>query len=260
MKNKFLTFLMTFRGVIFIFLMIISNQSYSQNKSLFEQGKSLYKAEKYQEAITSWMKILDHEKHSSELYFNLGNAHYKLNNIGPSIYYFEKALLLAPNDPDIKNNLSFAENAKVDAIDPLPKTIFYKWYHSISDLLTFDGWAYTSVFMGIVFVVCFLVYYFSYSEIIKRIFFVSSTISIFFLGMSLSMAFSTYEDAINNNPAIIFAESTDVREAPNLRSEISFMLHEGTKVQILERDVDWGLIEIANGKEGWIPLTDLKEL
>jgi len=260
MKNKFLRFLMTFRGVIFIFLMIISNQSYSQNKSLFEQGKSLYKVEKYQEAITSWMKILDHEKHSSELYFNLGNAHYKLNNIGPSIYYFEKALLLAPNDPDIKNNLSFAENAKVDAIDPLPKTIFYKWYHAISDLLTFDGWAYTSVFMGIVFVVCFLVYYFSYSEIIKRFFFVSSTISIFFLGMSLSMAFSTYEDAINNNPAIIFAESTDVREAPNLRSEISFMLHEGTKVQILERDVDWVLIEIANGKEGWIPLTDLKEL
>ena len=87
-----------------------------------------------------------------------------------------------------------------------------------------------------------------------------STISIFFIGMSLSMAFSTYEDAINNNPAIIFAESTDVREAPNLRSEISFMLHEGTKVQILERDVDWGLVEIANGKEGWIPLTDLKEL
>ena len=249
MKNKFL-----------IFLMIISSQIYSQNGPLFEQGKSLYKAEKYQEAIISWMKILDHEKHSSELYFNLGNAHYKLNNIGPSIYYFEKGLLLAPNDRDIKNNLSFAENARVDAIDPLPKTIFYKWYHAISDLLTFDGWAYTSIFFVFICVLCFLMYYFSYSEIIKRFFFVSSAISIFSLGMSLSMAFFTYEDAIKNNPAIIFAESSDVREAPNLRSEISFIIHEGTKVQILERDADWGLVEIANGKEGWIPLIDLKEL
>lgn len=249
MKNKFL-----------IFLMIISSQIYSQNGPLFEQGKSLYKAEKYQDAIISWMKILDHEKHSSELYFNLGNAHYKLNNIGPSIYYFEKALLLAPNDQDIKNNLSFAENAKVDAIDPLPKTIFYKWYHTISDILTFDGWAYTSVFFVFIFVLCFLIYYFSYSEIIKRFFFVFSAISIFSIGMSFSMAFSAYEDAIKNNPAIIFAESSDVREAPNLRSEISFIIHEGTKVQILERDADWGLVEIANGKEGWIPLTDLKEL
>ena len=249
MKNKFL-----------IFLMIISSQIYSQNGPLFEQGKSLYKAEKYQEAIISWMKILDHEKHSSELYFNLGNAHYKLNNIGPSIYYFEKALLLAPNDQDTKNNLSFAENAKVDAIDPLPKTIFYKWYHTISDILTFDGWAYTSVFFVFIFVLCFLIYYFSYSEIIKRFFFVFSAISIFSIGMSFSMAFSTYEDAIKNNPAIIFAESSDVREAPNLRSEISFIIHEGTKVQILERDADWGLVEIANGKEGWIPLIDLKEL
>ena len=249
MKNKFL-----------ILLMIISSQIYSQNGPLFEQGKSLYKAEKYQEAILSWMKILDHEKHSSELYFNLGNAYYKLNNIGPSIYYFEKALLLAPNDRDIKNNLSFAENARVDAIDPLPKTIFYKWYHTISDLLTFDGWAYTSIFFVFICVLCFLMYYFSYSEIIKRFFFISSAISIFSLGMSLSMAFFTYEDAIKNNPAIIFAESSDVREAPNLRSEISFIIHEGTKVQILERDADWGLVEIANGKEGWIPLIDLKEL
>lgn len=249
MKNKFL-----------ILLMIISSQIYSQNRPLFEQGKSLYKVEKYQEAILSWMKILDHEKHSSELYFNLGNAYYKLNNIGPSIYYFEKALLLAPNDRDIKNNLSFAENARVDAIDPLPKTIFYKWYHAISDLLTFDGWAYTSIFFVFICVLCFLMYYFSYSEIIKRFFFISSAISIFSLGMSLSIAFFTYEDAIKNNPAIIFAENSDVREAPNLRSEISFIIHEGTKVQILERDADWGLVEIANGKEGWIPLIDLKEL
>lgn len=249
MKNKFL-----------ILLMIISSQIYSQNGPLFEQGKSLYKAEKYQEAITSWMKILDHEKHSSELYFNLGNAHYRLNNIGPSIYYFEKALLLAPNDRDIENNLSFAENARVDAIDPLPKTFFYNWYHTISDLLTFDGWAYTSVFFVFIFVLCFLMYYFSYSEIIKRFFFVSSAISLFPLVMSLSTAFSTYEDAIKNNPAIILAESSDVREAPNLRSEISFIIHEGTKVQILEIDADWGLVEIANGKEGWILLTDLKEL
>ena len=260
MKNKFLTYLTFNRNIIFLIAMIITVHSYSQNAPLFEQGKSLYKVEKYQEAIISWMKILDHKSHSAELYFNLGNAHYKLNNVGPSIYYYEKALLLAPNNRDIKNNLSFAENTRIDAIEPLPKTIFYKWYHTISDQLNYDGWAYASVFLGVIFVVFFLIYYFSYSEIKKRFFFISSAILILLLGMSLSMAFSTYEYAINNKPAIIFAASSDVREAPNLGSEISFILHEGTKIQILEKDTDWGLIEIANGKEGWIPLTDLKEL
>jgi uncharacterized protein YgiM (DUF1202 family) len=106
----------------------------------------------------------------------------------------------------------------------------------------------------------FLIYYFSYSERIKRLFFAAAVFSIMFLGMSLSMAYSIYDDAIKNQPAIIFAESIEVREAPNLGSEISFTLHEGTKVQIVEKVTDWALIEIANGKEGWIPFSDLKEL
>ena len=260
MKSNILNRIGYVKKTVFVVLMLFTVLSFAQNGPLFEQGKSLYKAEKYQEAVSSWMKIVENKKHSSELYFNLGNAHYKLNNIGPSIYYYEKALLLAPNSNDIKNNLAFAENAKVDAIEPLPKTIFYKWYHTISEVLTFDGWAYMAVAFSICFALLFLVYYFSYSERIKRVFFVSAAFSLLLIGMSFSMAFSTYDDAIKNQPAIIFAESIEVREAPNLGSEISFTLHEGTKVQIVEKDTDWVLIEIANGKEGWIPYSDLKEL
>jgi len=247
------------RGILMVFL-FLSIASFAQNGPLFEQGKELYKAEKYIDAVNSWMKILENHQHSASLYYNLGNAHYKLNNIGPSIYYYEKALLLAPNDSDIRNNLAFAENAKVDAIEPLPKTIFYKWYHAVSDLLTFNGWAIAVVVFSLCFVLLFLLYYFSYSEGKKRLFFVSSLMVILLLGMALSMAFSTFKDAINNQPAIIFAESIEVRDAPSLGSETSFTLHEGTKVQIIARDTDWVRIEIANGKDGWIPFSDLKEL
>src|SRR5690554_7793015 len=74
--------------------------------------------------IYSWKDILQNDEVSAELYYNLGNAYYRLNQIGPSIYYYEKALQLAPNDADIKNNLAFAENARIDAIEPLPQSIF----------------------------------------------------------------------------------------------------------------------------------------
>ena len=247
------------KGLLMIIL-LLAMSNFAQNGPLFEQGKELYKAEKYQEAVNSWMKILESKKHSAELYYNLGNAHYKLNNIGPSIYYFEKAMLLSPNDNDIKNNLAFAENATVDDIEPLPKTIFYKWYHSVSEILTFDGWAIAVVLFSISFVSLFLLYYFSYSEGKKRLFFVASLISILLLGMSFLMAFSTFDEAIKNQPAIIFSESIEVREAPSLGSETTFTLHEGTKVQIKEKDADWALIEIANGKDGWLPISDLKAL
>ena len=247
------------RGLLMI-LLLLSMSNFAQNGPLFEQGKELYKAEKYQEAINSWMKIIGNKQHSASLYYNLGNAHYKLNNIGPSIYYYEKALQLSPNDNEIKNNLSFAENTRVDAIDPLPKTIFYKWYHRISSILTFEGWAIAVVAFSTSFVLLFLLYYFSYSEGKKRLFFTTSILSIILLGMAFSMAFSTYNDAKKNRPAIIFSESIEVRDAPSLGSKTSFTLHEGTKVQVIEIETDWARIEIANGKDGWIPLSDLKEL
>ncbi len=245
---------------ILVLALMISATSFAQNGPLFEQGKELYKAEKYQDAVNSWMKILESNHHSDALYYNLGNAHYKLNNIGPSIYYYEKALQLAPHDSDIKNNLAFSQNATIDSIEPLPETIFYKWYNSLSGILTFDGWAICVVVFTISFVLLFLLYYFSYSEGKKRLFFVSSLFTIIFLLGSLTIAFSTYNDSVKNQPAIIFSESISIKSAPSLGSEAAFELHEGTKVQIIARDGDWVRIEIANGKDGWIPVTDLKEL
>jgi len=258
--RKELTVKNYFKRALFGFVLFLSMTCFAQNGPLFEQGKTLFKAEKYVEAINSWMKILENKQHSAALYFNLGNAHYKLNNIGSSIYYYEKALQLAPNDSDIKNNLAFAQNATVDDIEPLPKTVFFKWYQSLSGILTFDGWAITVVVFSMSFVLLFLLYYFSYSEGMKRMFFVSSLFSILFLLVTLSMAFSTYNDSEKNQPAIIFSESIVVKSAPSLGSEATFKLHEGTKVQIISRDGDWVRIEIANGKDGWIPVTDLKEL
>ncbi len=240
--------------------LLISSIIFAQNGPLFEQGKELYKAEKYVEAVNSWMKILESKQHSAAVYYNLGNAHYKLSNIGPSIYYYEKALQLAPNDSDIKNNLAFAQNATVDDIEPLPKTIFFKWYESLSGILTYDGWAICIVVFSMSFVLLFLLYYFSYSEGKKRLFFVSSLFTILFLLVSFSMAFSTHTDSVKNQPAIIFSERIEIKSGPSLGSERAFELHEGTKVQIIARDVDWVRIEIANGKDGWIPVTDLKEL
>lgn len=248
------------KKVLIVLALVLSLTSFAQNGPLFEQGKELYKAEKYMDAVNSWIKILENQQHSAALYYNLGNAHYKLNNIGPSIYYYEKAIELAPNDSDIKNNLAFAQNATVDDIEPLPKTIFYKWHSSLSGVLTFNGWAVCVVVFSMSFVLLFLLYYFSFTEGKKRLFFVSSLSMILFLITSLSMAFSTYNDFVKNQPAIIFSESIEVKSEPNLGSEVAFELHEGTKVQIIARDTDWVRIEIANGKDGWIPVTDLKEL
>ncbi len=243
-----------------VFLLLFVGGIHAQGESLFDQGKERYRVEDYQGAINNWIKIIEQGQHSAAVYHNLGNAHYKLNQIGPSIYYYEKALQLAPGDSDVRNNLAFAQNATVDAIEPLPETVFSKWYKRIAGILSYDGWATAAVILSLLAVILFLVYYFSFSERRKRLFFATSLFTAALLLLAVFMAFRTYSDYITDTPAIIFAESIEVRSEPGMGNEVSFVLHEGTKVQVIAEDEDWARIRLADGKDGWIPETDIKRL
>jgi len=253
-KYRTVSFFIIFVSVIF------SHTVKSQNLDIFNEGKSAYESEKYQEAITTWMRILKSGEHSSALYYNIANAHYKLNEIAPSIYYYEKALQLSPNDKDILNNLVFAKNTTIDAIEPLPKTFFTKWDYSLSNWLTYNGWAKVSIVAVFLFMILFLSYYFSINTYKKRIFFAGSLLTILVLIVSLFMSFRVFKNNQENRSAIIFAESVEIRESPKLGSESVFSLHEGTKVKVLNFDRDWCLIQIVDGRNGWMPVVSLKML
>ena len=114
------------RRLIVIISLFLSLISAAQNNAWFEKGNSLYNEGKFTEAIEAYERILESEFHSSELYYNLGNAYYKLNRIAPSIYYYEKALQLSPKDEDVLNNIAFARNMTIDAIEVIPEIGFSK--------------------------------------------------------------------------------------------------------------------------------------
>ena len=241
-------------------MFLFSGTIFAQNTTSFEQANTLYNEGKYAEAIDKYNVILDSDMHSADLYFNLANAHYKLNNIAPSIYFYEKALQLSPNDVDIKNNMAFAKNMTIDAIDVIPETGVSKIIKSTTNLMPFDAWAKTSVAFVLCFVILFLVYYFAYSTIKKRLAFISSITSLFLLCVSLAFAFHKFNIDKKNKPAIVFAQESKVKSEPNSRSEESFRLHEGTKVQVLDTVNSWKKIKLADGKTGWISANDIKLL
>lgn len=249
------------KKVVYILLLLITVASGAQNEVLFNAGNKAYNEGNYQEAITSYERILDSGVHSAALYFNLANAYYKQNRIAPSIYYYEKALQLAPNDNEIKANLSFAQNMTIDAIEEIPKVGVSKIFKGIVNILSFDAWAIISIAMVVLFVLLFLGYYFSQATARKRFAFVISSAAIIMAVISLFFAFQKYEYDKKDRPAIVFAQETEVKTDPNLRSEIAFVLHEGTKVQILEfYEEDWIKIKLSDGKTGWIPSADIKAL
>ena len=245
---------------LYIFSLLLSLVAFTQNQSLFEKANTLYNEGKYAEAIDNYTAILETGKHSADLYFNIANAHYKLNNIAPSIYFYEKALKLAPNDADIKNNMAFSKNMTIDAIDVIPDAGISKIIKSTTNKMSFDSWAKTAVGLVFCFVILFLIYYFSYSTVNKRLAFIGSVSALILAFVTLAFAFHKHTLDEKDNPAIVFVQESKVKSTPNSRSEESFRLHEGTKVQVLETYNDWKKIKLSDGKTGWLASKDIKML
>lgn len=246
--------------IVYLLTIFIATTAIAQNETLFEQGNALYNEGKFNEAILKYETILDAEKHAAELYFNLGNSHYKLNNIAPSIYYFEKALQLKPNDKEIIHNIAFARNMTVDDIDIVPDVGFSKLFKNLTNRFSFDSWAYASVVSVFLFVIWYLVYYFSYQTGKKRLAFIGSSSFLALACITLFFAFNKFNIDKKDKPAIVFSQEALVKAEPNLRSEESFRLHEGTKVQILDTVKNWKKIKLTDGKTGWISSDDMKAL
>ena len=242
-------------------MLFVSQVALSQSaEDLFKKANTQYKDGLYKEAIDTYHQIKKLNLVSSEIYYNLGNCHYKLNEVAPAIYNYEKALLIDPLNEDARNNLVFAKKLTIDNIKELPKSIFQKIDESYVKKLSYDEWAVATivfVFMGSS---LFLLFYFSYTPSRKRLFFITSVISFLLFIFSFIITIKEHSFNLSNIEAIIFVEETEVKNAPTLNSDDLFKLHEGTKVTVLDAVDSWKKIKIADGKIGWIQADQIKLL
>lgn len=250
------------KGILaFTILLLLALRLPAQEaEALFNRATDAYNEGAFEKAIEYYEEILDQGQHSAALYYNLGNAHYKLGEIAPSIYFYEKALLLNPGDPEILNNLEFARNMTLDAIQPLPQTDISRFYKGILGVFGMDGWAYTGIAFMLLFVLGYLVFYLSRSPNLKRVSLVSSLVFLFLCALSTVISYLRYREYRSDQPAIIFADEVTVRSEPNPRSQEAFRLHEGTKVQVQDSLSDWRKVLLSDGQTGWMPAASLKVL
>ena len=228
--------------------------------SLFVQANELYRQENYTEALKAYEEIEAMDQESWALYYNIGNIHYKMNRVAPAIFYYEKALKLRPDQPDVRFNLEFANQMVLDNIEPLPRNLGQRFMDAVILKLTYETWAKIAVGLAFLFALLFLMYHFSYSTGKKRFYFITSIITVILVTTSVFFAFRNQLYVKNNREAIIFATEAEVMNAPTTTSEAYFELHEGTKVTVLESLDNWKKIRIADGKIGWIEEKDLKEI
>ncbi len=245
------------KNLIYI-LVLLSQVAFAQSK--FAQANDLYRKGNYTEAATAYEAILAEKKESPELYYNLGNAYYKLDKVAPAIYNYEKALLLNPNYRDAKVNLAYANKMTADHIKPALKAGFGQFLNRFTSSYHYDSWAWGAVACAFLFLGGFVGYYFSATTLLKRIFFGSMMVVL--AGIVLSIFAAVYIRASQSaqHPAIVFDEVISVKAEPNANADDAFLLHEGTRVNVLDKLDNWKKIQLADDTQGWIPAKAIREL
>ncbi|RMG82652.1 MAG: tetratricopeptide repeat protein [Bacteroidetes bacterium] len=239
-----------------LLLHLLSDAQEQNYYELFEQANELYKQEKYQEALEKYQAITAADFASAELYYNIGNAYFKLNKIPHAILFYEKALKLKPNDSDIKFNLEIARKQTVDKINAIPPLITTQIYNAVLNLFSSDGWAWLSILCAFAAAVLFMIYY---AKKIQPLLLVSTVV----LAFSLLFVYFSVEQKnriLHSGEAIVFTPTVTVKSEPKLNSTDLFVIHSGLKVKILEEHEDWSKIALEDGNVGWIKNTDYQEI
>lgn len=245
------------KNILYIFLLFCQT---IWSQTTFDKGNKLYQNGNYQEAISSYEKVLKTEQHSSELYFNLGNCYYKLNKVAPAIFNYEKALLLNPSDSEIQNNLAFAEKMIIDEVVEVPKVGFSKIIQDFTSVFHYETWAYIIVILAFSFLGAFLGYYFSNTTFLKRTFFTSMLLVLLALIISFFSGFFELNFYQKSKPAIVFSDTVAIKSEPKSNASDAFILHAGTKVFVIDSLNNYKKIQLLDLKEGWIEKVAIREL
>ena len=219
-----------------------------------------YQKGNYQQAIRDYEEILKNGE-SAEIYFNLGNAYYRTDNITKAVLNYERARLLSPGDDDINFNLQFARSKTIDKITPESEMFFVTWYKSLVNFTSVDNWAKTGILCIVMALLLVLLYLFGPQLMLRKIgFFGGLAFFVIFL-LSNLFAFQQKQALDNRTGAIIISPSVNIKKTPAKNSADQFVLHEGTRVDIIDKGMtDWRCIRVGDGREGWIETKAIEEI
>lgn len=257
------------RYVILILFALTSVLS-AMSQSVTNEAEAAYAAERYDDAISLYLQSLKTEGVSSDLYYNLGNCYYRSGDLGYAIYYYEKALLLNPNNEEARTNLNFVNEKQIDKLAD-DENIVDAFLRNFMSLTTANGWAKISIISFIAFLLTVALYIFSGSIILRKTGFFGGCIILFICIIANVIAVKTAKSIEYSDYAIVIKKSTTLstspREPRNAREE-AFVLHEGAKVQVLDSvetkidstTIKWFDVQADDAHRAWIKGTDFIKL
>jgi tetratricopeptide (TPR) repeat protein len=231
---------------------------FSQAKQLFRQANDASKKEPemarelYQKSALRFERIArEGSIRNGQLFYNTGNAYFRINDIGRAILNYRKAALYTPNDINLQQNLDFARKKRKDAIEERSEAkalqIVFFWHYDFS--MRLRAWVFGASFAAAwLLAACTLLVPKGY---LKWLAAGAGMVAVLCLGSLIVEAANSGRD----QPGVIVAESIVARKGDSESYEQSFRepLHAGTEFQVVEDRGDWFNVSLADGRECWIP-------
>ena len=222
------------------------------------EGDSAYIRNDFASAIQIYESLL-RKGESADVYYNLGNSYYKINEIAKAILNYEKALLLQPGNGDIRANLEIARGKTVDKVEVVPEIFFVTWTKALTNSMSVDSWAIWGIVSFLLLIVSLYFFIFSKQVVLKKVGFIAGIIFLIVVVMANVFASKQKEELLNRDTAIIMSPSVTVRSTPSENGTSLFILHEGHKVNIKDDSMkDWKEIRLEDGKVGWVPVGSIE--
>lgn len=221
-------------------------------EALWERGNTLYTAGDYNGALAVYDSIQKDGWASAKLFYNMAGAFFKGGQLGEAILYYNKARKLAPADDDIAYNLAYANSFVKDKINLVPEFFLKTWLSKAGNLMSSDAWAVCSLVALAITLAAVLVYLLGARRRVRKAGFALCIVAGVITVATVAFAAAERRDILDCSEGVVVSSAAAVKSSPDRTSKDIFILHEGTKVKLLDTFGAWNEIRIADGNEGWI--------
>ena len=252
--------MMKMKKTLIILIALLPVSLFAQGaKQLAAEADSLYRTGEYQRAAETYEAVIATDSVNADLYYNLGNSYYRLNQMGLAILNYERALRLSPSMADAEENLALANSHTADRITKLPRLFIVRWIDSLVQQLP-STWRVVSLILFTLLCAAVVIFVLSSSLGWRKGSFTAIIISAVLLIGSLLLLFASSHRFNTRADAIIMQPSVSVKSSPEQQSVDKLILHEGTKVTITESLSGWEKITLADGTTGWCEISMIERI
>ncbi len=229
----------------------VSAAAQEEVSSLWTAGNEAFAAGQWQNALNYYQMIEGENLESADLYYNIGNTYFKMDDIAHAILYFERALKLDPSHVDAANNLAIVRQMTLDKIDEVPEFILVSWFRGVRQGLSADSWAWITLALLAVVGLLFVLFRNGGSTALRKVSFILGCVVLAAAIVAFIFSIMQRQAVTRHDSAIITSPVCSVKSSPAQGGNTVFVLHEGTKVRLLDNVGDFSKIEIADGRQGW---------